>query len=90
LEGAAFLLDERTHTMFSSRILNSRIALAGGAIAVAVASVAPLSPGGARASNMTLGSRWFLEQRRIIAPPHEPRMQRLAGPFVAPVGEGWG
>ena len=76
--------------MFSSRILNSMFALTGCSIAVAVAIAVPMYAGGTQASNMTLGSRAFLEQRRIIAPQHEPRMQLLAGPVVAPVGEGWG
>lgn len=76
--------------MFSPRILNSMIALAGCSIAVAVAIAAPMSAGGTQASNITLGSRSFLEQRRIIAPQDEPHMQLLAGPVVAPVGEGWG
>jgi hypothetical protein len=90
LEAAAFLFNERTQTMFISRILNSMIALTGCSIAAAVAIAVPMSTGGTQALNLTLGSRSFLEQRRIIASQHEPRMQLLAGPVVAPVGEGWG
>jgi hypothetical protein len=62
------------------------LCLAGAAIAVSVAAAPTLPAGGAQASNQSPDWRSFLEHRAAAA----PRRQRLAGPVVAPVGEGWG
>jgi hypothetical protein len=93
LEGAAFLSNERTHAMFSSRILNSTIALAGCAIAAAFAIAAPMSAGGTQAAMPTSEWRSLLDQRVVRAARHEPRMQRLVSADIVPLGqggEGWG
>jgi hypothetical protein len=93
LEGAAFLFNERTHTMFSSRIRNSVTALAGCSIAAALAIGAPMSAGGTPAAMPTSEWRSLLDQRVVGAPRHEPRMQHLVGTVTGvaePIGQGWG
>lgn len=66
------------------------IAFAGCSIAVAVAHAATTSAGGTRAAAPTSEWRSLLDQRVALATRHDPRMQRLAGTVIAPVGEGWG
>jgi hypothetical protein len=90
LEGAAFLFNERTHTMFSSRIPNSKIALAGCSIAAALAIGAPMSAGGTQAAMPTSECRSLPDQRVVRAPRHEPRMQRLVSTAIEPNFQGWG
>lgn len=67
--------------MFSPRTLNSVIALAGCLI---------VSAAGLPAATMPPASGSHFERHVIVAPPHAPRLLRLAGPVIAPVGEGWG
>lgn len=74
----------------TSHILTGMIVLAGCSIAAALAAAVPISAGGTRASEVVLPSGSRLEQRATFAPAHEPRLRRLAGTVVAPVGEGWG
>jgi len=76
--------------MFSSRIANSRIVLAGCAIAAALATAAPMSAGATPAAMPTSEWRSLPGQNVDRAPGHAPRMQRLAGPAIASIGQGWG
>jgi hypothetical protein len=99
----AFLVNERTHTMFSSdaiernkvtRNLIDQVFNAGLIALVGCSIVAALAIG-ARMSAMqaaTPTSEWplLLDQGAARDPCYEPRMQRLFNTVSAPAGQGWG
>ena len=66
------------------------IALAGGAIAAALAIGTPLHAGGPSAAAPTLECHMPLDPRIVHAPCPAPHLLRLAGPVPQPIGLGWG